>query len=151
MVSRCRQDRGLYRDVSVCERWLSFDAFLADMGERPSLEHSIDRIDAAGDYEPGNCRWATWAEQMRNKRTTVELTHPDTGVAMCMADWARELGVRKSTLHYRLKRWPLRRVLTGRDHRRKTDHLEGSADHEDARRLAYIGLRRDDELRGDHG
>lgn len=56
------------RGISVCSRWLSFDNFLADMGPRPSPKHSIDRVDVNGNYEPGNCRWATAVEQAANKR-----------------------------------------------------------------------------------
>ena len=57
--------------IKVCERWNDFRMFLADMGERPSKQHSIDRIDPAGDYEPGNCRWATQTEQIRSRRNTI--------------------------------------------------------------------------------
>lgn len=77
MVNRCTNPKtpnfANYggRGITVCDRWrLSFVAFLADMGERPSLEHSLDRWpNNDGNYKPGNCRWATQSEQCRNRRT----------------------------------------------------------------------------------
>lgn len=91
------------RGIVVCERWLkSFDHFCADMGDRPSLGHSIDRIDNDGNYEPGNCRWATDAEQARNRRNSILLTH--NGATKTLAAWADEMGVSYYTLYLRIFR-----------------------------------------------
>jgi hypothetical protein len=76
MHTRCRYPTAVGyknyggRGIKVCEYWGDFSNFLKDMGERPSGT-SIDRINPDGDYEPGNCRWATAKEQAANKRRTV--------------------------------------------------------------------------------
>lgn len=81
MINRCKNPSASgykwygAKGVKVCKKWQnSFMAFLKDMGERPSNKHSIDRINPYGNYEPSNCRWATWKEQANNKRSnhTIE-------------------------------------------------------------------------------
>ena len=58
------------RGIKVCKRWLhSFENFLKDIGEPPSKEHSLDRIDSNGNYEPDNCKWSTQKEQIKNRRS----------------------------------------------------------------------------------
>lgn len=90
------------RGIRVCSSWLhSFENFLEDMGHPPSSKHSIDRIDNNGDYEPGNCRWATRVEQSNNRRNNVRLTHQ--GKTQTVAQWAEELGVTHGMLRHRLK------------------------------------------------
>ncbi len=80
------------RGIKVCDRWLnSFEDFLADMGQRPSDKHSIERNDVNGDYTPENCRWATDEEQALNKTTTVWIEVD--GVRKPLATWAKEKGV----------------------------------------------------------
>jgi hypothetical protein len=100
------------RGIAVCDRWRnSFEAFLTDMGERPD-GMTLDRIDGDGDYEPGNCRWATAAEQQRNRRNSVWLEY--AGVGLPLTDWAAALGLNYYTLHNRVTQlgWPAERALT---------------------------------------
>ncbi len=89
------------RGIVVCERWRrSFTAFLEDMGPRPGGT-TLDRIDSNGNYEPGNCRWATLAEQARNKRNNA--FGVVDGQRMCLADACRAIG-RHSANVRRLRR-----------------------------------------------
>ena len=90
------------RGISVCARWMeSFAAFIEDMGPRPSAAHSIDRIDNDGNYEPGNCRWATHEEQSRNRRNTYLVTVD--GVADTIAGHAKARGIDPDAIYHRTK------------------------------------------------
>lgn len=116
MVERCRnRNHQMYRlyggrGIKVCERWLTFGNFLADMGEKP-IGRSLDRINNNGNYEPENCRWATRLEQARNASTNRLLTY--NGKTQNVPEWAEEIGMLADTLHMRLHRgWPTDRALT---------------------------------------
>lgn len=107
MRGRCQNVRnrqwGDYggRGITVCERWNSFKAFLDDMGRRPSLNHSIDRIDNNGGYEPGNCRWATSREQNLNTRRNIMVTA--WGETKPLSVWCESLGLRYMTVRGRIR------------------------------------------------
>lgn len=107
MVNRCtnsgRDQLWKYygaRGIKVCERWMVFDNFFADMGERPAGT-TIDRVDVNGHYEPGNCRWATFIEQCNNRRTSRVVTF--RGQSMTMAQLAKAFGIPIGTMWYRLE------------------------------------------------
>lgn len=117
MVQRCNNPNHIgYKNygakgVKVCESWLKFENFLADMGE-PKPGESLDRYpNAGGNYEPGNCRWATAAEQSRNTNRNVIVTVD--GKSMTVRDWEIEKGVNRGAFQRRVDLgWPLERVVT---------------------------------------
>jgi hypothetical protein len=89
------------RGIGVAPRWAnSFEAFLADMGRRPTDKHTLDRIDVNGPYAPGNCRWATRQEQSRNRRNVTALII--AGKTRPIWEWAAEANVNVETLRSRL-------------------------------------------------
>ena len=107
MLSRCRNPNNARakdysaRGICVCDRWLKFENFLADMGEAPE-KHSIDRINNEGNYEPDNCRWATSSQQMNNTRRNVFIEHQ--GLRLTPPQWERRLGLSATTIRKRLRR-----------------------------------------------
>lgn len=106
------------RGITICDRWLKFDNFLADMGFPPSDRHTIERKDVNGNYEPSNCVWATAREQARNRRNT-KLYEVD-GKSMILKDWADYLGIRLITIKTRLKNgWDIEKALSTRNHKFK--------------------------------
>lgn len=102
------------RGIVVCDRWRAdFAAFFADMGHRPSPKHSIDRIDNNGNYQPGNCRWATATEQSRNRRSTVMLRYQ--GEVACLREWSQRLDIAETSMRRKVRAgWSLERIASER-------------------------------------
>lgn len=114
MIRRCEDENNSGyggRGITVCDSWRAdFRAFLVDMGERPAGT-TIDRIDSNGNYEPGNCRWASNETQQRNRRDCRMLTY--AGETLPLAVWADRLGCKHSALRMRLEKgWSVERALT---------------------------------------
>ena len=119
MMQRCNNPKAsnYYRygalGITVCERWQDFASFLTDMGECPNATLTLDRIDSSKDYEPGNCRWATMAEQNRNRPShAVMLTHND--ITKSLTEWAHDTGITPNTLRMRIAKlgWSVEKALT---------------------------------------
>lgn len=111
-TSPCYMDYG-GRGITVCDSWTrSFPEFFRDVGPRPSRAHSLDRINNNGNYEPGNCRWATFVEQHGNTRYVRTLTYGNK--SMSIAGWSRETGISHGTLRHRIDdlQWTVGRALT---------------------------------------
>jgi hypothetical protein len=102
------------RGITVCDRWLeSFENFYEDMGDRPSKDHSIDRINNNKGYSKDNCRWVTNKIQSRNKRNTVYITID--GKTLSISDWVDIVGTAKCTIYTRLRRgWSEYEAVYGR-------------------------------------
>lgn len=116
MKARCsdssRPDYGHYggRGISFCKEWTRFEAFLADMGERPKGT-SLDRIDVNGNYEPSNCRWATAEQQANNKR--VNRIIDINGGSQTLAQACASKNLNYKTVHQRLRRgWTIEKALS---------------------------------------
>jgi len=92
------------KGITVHQNWIdSYECFLRDMGERPTAKHSIDRFpNKKGNYEPGNCRWATKKQQDRNRKSNILVTRD--GVTKCVKDWCDELGLNVDQVYGRI-RW----------------------------------------------
>lgn len=100
------------RGIYMVDEWRDdFQRFLADMGTRPSKEHTLERVDNDGPYAPWNCTWATKDVQYRNRRQTVWIEFQ--GERLCRKDWCRRYGLDEATFAARLSRgWDLERALT---------------------------------------
>lgn len=100
------------RGIKVCPEWTEFESFYADMGNRPSPKHSIERVDVNGDYEPKNCTWTTHTGQMRNRTTTIYVQY--LGRQMSLGEAAELSGVKYKNAWRRIfyRGWSVRRALT---------------------------------------
>lgn len=99
------------RGISVSPKWDDFNDFLRDIGLRPSPKHSLDRINNNGNYEPGNCRWATWKEQQRNRSSNRKIVYNNQIITL--TELAEIAGIRKDSMAYRLNAgWDLEKAVT---------------------------------------
>jgi hypothetical protein len=110
MLERCQSPTHIAyrhyggRGITVCRRWRDdFFSFVADMGAKPSAEYSLDRINNNGNYEPGNCRWATWKQQAANKRPRPSQRFEWEGEMLTRKELAEKLGLgSRQAASYRL-------------------------------------------------
>lgn len=119
MQSRCYWKKQRYyhryggRGITVCDRWLGTDGFqnfYSDMGPRPSPTHSLDRTNYNGNYEPGNCQWATWKQQNRNKSSNRLLTF--AGKTATISEWSEITGINQDIITRRLSvKWSVAETL----------------------------------------
>jgi hypothetical protein len=117
MIRRCTNPRrNSYenyggRGITICERWMSLENFIADMSPRPD-GYTLDRIDNDGNYEPSNCRWATPTQQGNNIRGNRRLTLGSE--TLTLTEWSKKIGIGIDTLKRRMDvyGWSVERTLT---------------------------------------
>lgn len=97
------------RGITICQSWLdAFQNFLNDMGMAPTPQHSLDRINSDGNYEPSNCRWADAKTQSRNRRMNIMVNDNE-----CLSEYCETRGLNYQTILVRLHRgWSLNRAIT---------------------------------------
>lgn len=98
------------RGIKYCRSWSKFENFYADMGDPPTNDHSIERINNEGNYTPSNCKWATRIEQNNNKRNNRFITIGNK--TLTLAQWSREVGVSAKVIDRRLRLgWPVEKLI----------------------------------------
>jgi len=120
MLARCsNSEYKNYKNIEVCERWRKFENFLEDMGERPN-GLTLERKDNSKGYYKENCKWATYIEQLKNRRNTVNITFD--GKTKCLSDWIDLLGINKRGLVSRRisNGWSFARAVTTISNTNKT-------------------------------
>lgn len=128
MKGRCLNDNNKNKDyykgrhIRVSYEWMnSFESFYNDLGDKPTKDHTLDRINTNFNYTKWNCRWATRKEQSRNLRSNTLITYNNK--TQCLAAWADELGIVPSTLSARLGKlnWTIEKAFTKKVRKRKED------------------------------
>jgi hypothetical protein len=116
MIGRCTNENDIGyanyggRGITVCDRWLDINNFIADMGLKPTPKHQLDRKENNGNYEPGNCKWSTNTENMRNTRSNHLVTV--LGETLCMTEMGAKYGVSIEIVNYRTKRgWTIEKAF----------------------------------------
>jgi hypothetical protein len=116
------------RGITMCARWrlgeggmTGFQCFMADMGARPRPDLSLDRANNDGNYDLGNCRWATMTQQRQNQRPRTDKGRPRVrgvtiaGVKLGVAEWCRRNGIKESTARYRIRKgWTYEQAVTAK-------------------------------------
>ena len=107
MIDRCFNKNNISyqyygaKGIKVCPEWLSsFECFKKDMGDRPSKNHTLDRVNNSLNYMPSNCKWSTIIQQNNNKSDTRIITFNEK--TMNMSAWAKEIGTSPAALHHRI-------------------------------------------------
>lgn len=108
------------RGIKVCDRWNRFESFYEDMGDRPTNRHTLERLDTNGPYAPNNCVWATYQEQIDNRRITLKFIV--LGVERTLARHCEIFGQKYTTVNARIKRgWSIEKALGLDEFPRKND------------------------------
>jgi hypothetical protein len=122
MKSRCDNPNNIEyknyggRGITYYSTWKQFDNFYSyimhSIGERPTLQHSLDRINNDKGYEPGNIKWSTDQEQSNNTRKNIFLEY--NGQTKTISQWSEITGISRMTMYYRLNylHWPIERTIT---------------------------------------
>jgi hypothetical protein len=125
MLERCRNPKSTnYRNyggrgILVDERWEKFENFHADMGDPPTVAHTLDRRDNNGNYTKSNCRWSTKTEQANNRRNSACIAWKDE--TRTLTEWARHLGIPRGTIRSRLALgWTIDEALSGEKNEQTT-------------------------------
>lgn len=126
MIQRCENPAHTFfaryggRGISICPAWRNdFTRFADDMGERPSIAHTIDRIDPNGNYEPSNCRWLTISDQQGNRENAIVIEW--RGERLSLKEASTKTGLEAATIAYRLRHgWSADRALTTPSQKKRT-------------------------------